>query len=98
MRKQERIEEPRDRARRFGRDDFRQADVEPCGDCAITEPERAEVEFDVTEKLHEAHELVRYAVEYRVDQARDDLAIAEVEAAHEELELREPATRGRIHE
>ncbi len=64
----------------------------------VVEAERAEVELEVPEELHEADDLVLQPVEDGVDEARHHLAVAEPEAAHEELELREPAPRHGAHE
>ncbi len=91
---EERVEELVEHARSVRCDELRERHREPCRLREVVERESAEVKLQIPEQLHEAHDLVHEAVEHRVDEAGHDLAVAEVVAADEELDLGEPAAPG----
>ncbi len=62
------------------------------------EAQRTEVELEIADELNERNELVLKPFEDRVDEARHDLAVAELESAQIELDLPEPAPERRADE
>ena len=98
VREQERVEEAAEDARLPGGDEVRQRDLQPRAARHVVEGERAEVQLEVAEELHEPDDLVLEPVEHGVDEARHHLAVPEAVAAHEELDLGEPPSERGAHE
>ena len=98
VREEERIEKAVQRARVVLRDELGQAHREPSFPSGVLEAEGAEVDLHVPEQLHERDDLVLDAFEDGVDEPRHHLAVAELEAAYEQLDLREPSPPRRADE